>query len=72
MPASLPTRSNRQIVRFGPYQLDTGLRRLVRAGIDVPLPPKPMSFLIVLLQHAGELVPKEKITRWASTWCSTR
>ncbi|MEQ1760606.1 MAG: tetratricopeptide repeat protein [Vicinamibacterales bacterium] len=63
MTVSTATRPVRQIFRFGPYQLDTGLRRLVRAGSDVPLPPKPTSFLILLLQHAGNLVPKEQIQR---------
>ncbi len=63
MTVSIPTRCKRQIFRFGPYQLDTVLRRLVRAGIDVPLPPKPTSFLILLLQHAGTLVTKQILLR---------
>ena len=63
MTVSVPTRPNRQFFRFGPYQLDTALRRLVRAGTDVPLPPKPASFLILLLQHAGTLVPKHVFLR---------
>ncbi len=58
MTVSVLTRPTRQIFRFGPYQLDTGLRRLVRAGSDVPLPPEPTSFLILLPQHARTLVPK--------------
>ena len=63
MTVSVPARPTRQIFRFGPYQLDTALRRLVRAGTDVPLPPKPTSFLILLLQHAGTLVPKDVFLR---------
>ncbi len=63
MTVPVPTRTARQIFRFGPYQLDTGLRRLVRAGSDVPLPPKPTSFLIALLQQAGTLVPKQYLMR---------
>jgi len=63
MNVSVPTRPNRQIFRFGPYQLDTALRRLVRAGTDVPLPPKPASFVILLLQHAETSVPKQDFRR---------
>ena len=63
MTGSVSPRPARQIVRFCPYQLDTGLRRLVRAGIDVPRPPEPTSFLISLLQQAGTLVPKQYLVR---------
>jgi hypothetical protein len=63
MTVSVPTRRNRQIVRSGPYQRDTELRRLVRAGTEAPPPPKPIALLVLRLQRAGMLVPKGEIVR---------
>ena len=53
--------------RFAPFELDQAERRLLRAGQGVPLTPKAFALLALLLQHAGQLVPKDHIftTVWA-------
>ena len=53
--------------RFAPFELDQAEQRLLRAGQGVPLTPKAFALLALLLQHAGQLVPKDRIfnTVWA-------
>ena len=41
---------------FGPFRLDAGKRILLREGVMVPLPPKAVEVLVVLVESAGELV----------------
>lgn len=47
--------------RFGPFELDLRERRLLRGGEAVPLRPRPFELLRVLIEHAGQLVSKERL-----------
>jgi Tol biopolymer transport system component/DNA-binding winged helix-turn-helix (wHTH) protein len=57
---------SRQIKRsyeFGPYRIDSVDRRLLRGGEPVPLKAKAVDTLLVLLEHAGEVLEKEDLMR---------
>jgi len=43
---------------FGPFRVDKVKRRLLRDGQIVPLTPKAFDTLLVLIEHAGQLVEK--------------
>ena len=51
--------------RFGPFELDSGHRRLFRDGELVFVRERQMDVLIVLVKNAGETVTKETITEEA-------
>ena len=55
---------------FGPYRLDTAKRVLLRDGVMVPLPPKAVDLLVVLVESAGELVEKRELIErvWPDTF----
>ena len=55
---------------FGPFTLDLTDRFLLRNGQPVPLPPKTLETLIVLVQHQGRLVGKDELmkTLWPDTF----
>jgi TolB-like protein/DNA-binding winged helix-turn-helix (wHTH) protein/Tfp pilus assembly protein PilF len=46
---------------FGPFRLNPETRVLLRAGDVVPLPPKAVETLLVLLRSAGQPVEKEAL-----------
>ena len=46
---------------FGPFRVDTAKRVLLREGEPVSLSPKAFDTLIVLVQHAGEVVEKPQL-----------
>ncbi|HEY7992982.1 MAG TPA: winged helix-turn-helix domain-containing protein [Candidatus Eremiobacteraceae bacterium] len=46
---------------FGPFELDPEKRTLVRRGLDVPLGPKVVQTLAVLVEHPGTLVTKAEL-----------
>ena len=48
---------------FGPFRLDAETRVLLRAGEVVPLPPKAVETLLVLLRSAGQPVQKDALIR---------
>ena len=50
---------------FGPFQLDLNQRVLLRDGKPVPLPPKAMIILAVLVENHGKLVEREELIRRA-------
>src|SRR5688572_11308586 len=54
---------------FGPYRLDAVKRVLLRDGVMVPLPPKAVEVLVVLVQSAGQLVEKSELL--ARVWPDT-
>jgi len=56
-------------VRFGAFTLDARQRRLVRDGAPVELAPKQFDALLLLIEHAGDLVGKDAFhTRlWPNT-----
>ena len=55
---------------FGPFQLDTHDRMLLREGQYVPLTPKALETLLVLVEHGGRIVDKEELLRqvWPNTF----
>jgi len=46
---------------FGPFRVDKAKRRLLRDGEIVPLTPKAFDTLLVLIEHAGQLVEKDEL-----------
>jgi TolB-like protein/DNA-binding winged helix-turn-helix (wHTH) protein/cytochrome c-type biogenesis protein CcmH/NrfG len=52
---------NKHFYQFGPYRLDPVERVLRRDEQPVPLPPKDVEMLIVLVQHAGHIVEKDEL-----------
>ncbi len=50
-----------QLYEFGPFQLDTAERQLLREGQPVPLTPKAFETLLVLVKRSGHLVGKEDL-----------
>jgi TolB-like protein/DNA-binding winged helix-turn-helix (wHTH) protein/Flp pilus assembly protein TadD len=53
----------KRFYRFGPFRLNPETRVLLRAGDVVPLPPKAVETLLVLLRDAGQPVEKETLIR---------
>ncbi len=47
------------LYRFGPFILDADERMLLRDGRVVPLPPKALNTLLVLVRRTGHLVEKD-------------
>jgi len=50
-------------VRFGRWILDAGSGELGRDGVWIRLQNKPFELLMILLQHAGEVVPRRELER---------
>ncbi len=55
---------------FGPYRIDTGERLLHRGDQLIPLPPKVMETLLVLVRNAGRMVDKSDLMKavWPDTF----
>lgn len=53
--------TDKQLYIFGPYRLDSAEKVLERDGKTVPLPPKDLEILVVLVQRAGHIVSKEEL-----------
>ncbi|MFN7945779.1 MAG: winged helix-turn-helix domain-containing protein [Blastocatellia bacterium] len=49
------------LYEFGPFQLDITERVLRRAGEEVPLTPKALETLLVLVEHSGRILEKRKL-----------
>jgi DNA-binding winged helix-turn-helix (wHTH) protein/Tfp pilus assembly protein PilF len=47
--------------RFGPFLVDRSGYRVMRGGVQLDLTPKLLDLLLLLLDHAGELVTKEEL-----------
>ncbi|HMD99683.1 MAG TPA: winged helix-turn-helix domain-containing protein [Terriglobia bacterium] len=60
----------KQLHTFGPFVLDAGQRLLLRDGQPVPLAPKAVDILLVLVGNAGRLVEKQELMRqvWPDTF----
>ncbi|HTM55960.1 MAG TPA: transcriptional regulator, partial [Pirellulales bacterium] len=58
------------IHRFGPFQLDSEKRRLSRGREPVPLTPKALETLLVLVGRPGEVVEKDDLFKavWPDTF----
>jgi len=46
---------------FGPYRLDTAVRRLTREGEALALPDRHTAILLLLVAKAGKVIPKEAL-----------
>jgi DNA-binding winged helix-turn-helix (wHTH) protein/TolB-like protein/Tfp pilus assembly protein PilF len=53
----------RQIFEFGPFRIDTSDRLLIRDGQMLPLPPKVIDTLLVLIGAGGRVVEKEELIK---------
>jgi len=64
----LPEENN--LYEFGDFSLDTAERALYRNGVLIPLAPKAIETLVVLLRHPGHVVSKEKLMQevWPDTF----
>jgi len=58
---ALETARTRDAVSFGPFRLAPMERLLERAGVVVPLGGRALDILIVLVDHAGEVVSKRDL-----------
>lgn len=58
------------VVEFGPFSLDTRQRLLTRAGEVIPLEPKVIDTLVVLVEAEGRLVTKQDLMErvWPGTF----
>jgi DNA-binding winged helix-turn-helix (wHTH) protein len=52
----------RDVVSFGPFRLFAAQRLLERAGAPLQLGSRALDILIVLVEHAGEVVSKKDLT----------
>src|ERR1700675_1626712 len=57
------TRDTRAVYAFDRFRLSAEGTLLVRSGEAVALAPKVLQTLLVLVQHAGEVVRKEDLLR---------
>jgi DNA-binding winged helix-turn-helix (wHTH) protein len=53
--------AERRTVAFGPFTFDRTCGLLARDGVDVPLPPRVLAVLALLLDRQGELVTKQEL-----------
>src|SRR5687767_5137236 len=65
----VPPRAPRQVYEFGPFRLDTVEKQLFRSNQTVPLTPKTLELLILLVENHGHLVEKETVM--SSLWPDT-
>ncbi len=63
-----PTATSGGIVSFGVFEVDLQSGELYKQGHRVKLQPQPFEFLVILLEHPGELVTREEIRKrlWSS------
>src|SRR5688572_30683516 len=52
-----------ELYEFGPYVMDARSRILLKDGSTVRLTPKAFDTLLVLVQHASQVVEKEQLLR---------
>lgn len=55
---------------FGPFRLDPARRLLFRENQPIPLPPKVLHTLLVLIENAGRVVTKDELMKavWPDTF----
>src|SRR5262245_24437811 len=59
-------RTERTIYEFDDFRVDTGQFFLIKAGQTIPITPTVFRILLVLLEHAGQMVTKEDLMK--SVW----
>lgn len=70
MTADAPRAAEKRPLRFDGFLVDPARRRLSRDGAAVPITPKALSILLVLLERRGEVVEKEELISriWPDTF----
>jgi DNA-binding winged helix-turn-helix (wHTH) protein/tetratricopeptide (TPR) repeat protein len=53
----------RTVYRFGPFEADTSSGELLKQGKRVRLQEQPFRLLIILIEHAGEVISKAEIQK---------
>src|ERR1700730_12378903 len=61
--------SGKHLYEFGGFCLDPTERVLLQAGKRVPLVPKAIETLLILVQHSGHVLTKDELIR--SVWPDT-
>src|SRR5215831_13495366 len=59
--------SDRTVLRFGAFELDSASGELRRGGDPIKLPPQPFKVLELLVRRSGDVVTREEIR--AHVWC---
>ena len=61
------TAKSARVFRFGVFEVDAGSGELRKQGLRIRLQEQPSQLLLMLLEHAGEVVGREEICRklWA-------
>ncbi|MFY9663535.1 MAG: winged helix-turn-helix domain-containing protein, partial [Candidatus Cybelea sp.] len=49
------------VYEFGPFQLDEARLLLLDRGVPLPIGPKVVETLLALLEHPGEVFPKNEL-----------
>jgi TolB-like protein/Tfp pilus assembly protein PilF len=49
------------VIGFGPFEIDTRSGELRRGGVRIRLQEQPFQILVILLEHAGEVVKREDL-----------
>ena len=65
----MTTRDPSAAYEFGSFRLEAGERVLLRDGTPVPLAPKALQTLLILVERAGHVVPKDELI--AAVWPDT-
>ena len=53
--------SANRVVRFGPFQVNLATRELRKSGTSLKLRPQAAKVLVLLLNHAGEMVTRDQL-----------
>ena len=61
MPEATAIDSRPRLVNFGAFSFDSQNRLLSRAGTEIPLPPRVLGVLELLLERAGEVVTRQEL-----------
>jgi DNA-binding winged helix-turn-helix (wHTH) protein/Tfp pilus assembly protein PilF len=54
-------RSGSDLSRFGPFELDSSRRQIVRGGEPLSIPDRHLDILILLISNAGQIVSKDAL-----------
>src|SRR2546425_10646372 len=56
-----PAKEGSMVFRFGVFEVDLRARELRKQGLKIKLQEQPFQVLVLLLQHAGELVTRDEL-----------
>ena len=57
----MPSPAAARVLRFGAFEADLQARELRKQGMQIKLQEQPFQVLVVLLEHAGEIVTREQL-----------